>query len=1233
MDDSDNEGRGLQQVLSQDDTPAVTGTTLASATGMTTGSSSERVDTGIVTGAVNSLSGELGDANNSELGGTGQRAEAARSPILKVVTSTATRPNLGQVGTGAVTGITTGLDWVLNDGENNAEDSTGTQQAVARADRSSSLESTTAIRTAVAAASDLVQADDSTATVGTESTAAKWSSSELLACMNEVCVRVARTTIPKEKTVRPSRMRPSLQSKQFAEQRAVEIAAGVTPRQRKELHRKMGRMRRRDFLQWHADCIDQLNQCALENRWGDVRKWKNVLRGVNQKARVLPSRGYKHGGIIRSDDEAAHEFKRYMLDLFARRLSDRAMYGNDWPEIEGDPNGPGSEWSDIHYNLAIQKVRTGKAPGLNGIKAELYKYSGWASLKLNELLTQVWETAVFPPDMLTGVATACFKSGNAQLWSRFRVIVVFRVEFKIFSLVLHFRIVKECRSFLSDWMFAFLRNRGTADVHYIAEQLFRAVCLRGKRAAAVHVDYSSAFDSLSHIYIFNSLKMAGASSKSLQLFKAIYTNAKVVAKVGGSISEPFEIGPGCLEGDINSPIYFNIGLEAIFREYEKLRISLALSPGIKLRDIAYDKVAFADDVTLTGDAGAADLSHRTQLLQHSSSKAGLKASTAKSCTQHIGYSGDAPAVLARDIEQLNPTHECPKTWCTRRFSTAAEVRSHVLWHDGREGGSVDQVHLARGQIVAARGPPEHRFFLVLWSNGEMKWLLHKVFGPDTQHLIDTFFLIHFHLDRGGDISGANESRCVQCNKFFISADELTQHVRTEHTYPARGRTQLFRKARRRVMQRFQEGLPTVQLRGGDLRNKYMKKWVGMLYDADGGQEDHVRERLMLAGIEFGRQRTMLRSRRLSLPIKISGYKGTVLINATYGCEVLRLTSTIKRKYRDFNARCLSVISGRTYAQEKDKPTFDIMEWIYWRRAGWLGKALRGEKGKFVLNAVHWGYQHQRAGDIFDDYPDEMKTSFHILVKNATDLKFWSAYCDELKPEKWTRYDENGNPNRRRSPRQANRARERSYARETLRRQLVGTRLTQRPEPEDIPPGEIHVYTDGSASLHRGQWAAGCGVWFGDKHDYNISAICPGRQTNNRAELAAIVMAVRKAMTWPKDLSRLVVFSDSKICIDGINKYLPLWEADGWTRRGRRLENADLWKVMKRVMSTLRQKDFSIEFRHVPAHVGVYGNERADRLAKAANRRAHLANARTEEQREDQALDALADSIIAAILNR
>ena len=99
------------------------------------------------------------------------------------------------------------------------------------------------------------------------------------------------------------------------------------------------------------------------------------------------------------------------------------------------------------------------------------------------------------------------------------------------------------------------------------------------------------------------------------------------------------------------------------------------------------------------------------------------------------------------------------------------------------------------------------------------------------------------------------------------------------------------------------------------------------------------------------------------------------------------------------------------------------------------------------------------------------------------------------------------------------------------------------------------------------------------------------------------------MSWSVEFSCLVVHSDSQLCVDGVNKWMDLWEADGWTRRGRKLENADLWQVLRRALSALAEKDIRIKVNHIPAHVGIYGNEKTDRLAKAAARRTQKAASR------------------------
>ena len=89
--------------------------------------------------------------------------------------------------------------------------------------------------------------------------------------------------------------------------------------------------------------------------------------------------------------------------------------------------------------------------------------------------------------------------------------------------------------------------------------------------------------------------------------------------------------------------------------------------------------------------------------------------------------------------------------------------------------------------------------------------------------------------------------------------------------------------------------------------------------------------------------------------------------------------------------------------------------------------------------------------------------------------------------------------------------------------------------------------------------------------------------------------------------------------------------DGWTRSGSPLRNVDLWKLLSKVLDKYQQEGIEVALLYVPAHVGVYGNERADRLAKAAARRARRNASLTREQLDERIIEDMADAIVSSVL--
>jgi len=102
-------------------------------------------------------------------------------------------------------------------------------------------------------------------------------------------------------------------------------------------------------------------------------------------------------------------------------------------------------------------------------------------------------------------------------------------------------------------------------------------------------------------------------------------------------------------------------------------------------------------------------------------------------------------------------------------------------------------------------------------------------------------------------------------------------------------------------------------------------------------------------------------------------------------------------------------------------------------------------------------------------------------------------------------------------------------------------------------------------------------------------------------------------------------------VDGVNDWMERWQIDGWTRSGRQLRNQDLWMLLARVLAQYKRRGIQVKFDHVPAHVGIRGNERADRLAKAAVERAFRNANLTSAQLQDIWLEDEADNIVFSIL--
>ncbi|WEJ63608.1 ribonuclease H family protein [Thiomicrorhabdus lithotrophica] len=144
--------------------------------------------------------------------------------------------------------------------------------------------------------------------------------------------------------------------------------------------------------------------------------------------------------------------------------------------------------------------------------------------------------------------------------------------------------------------------------------------------------------------------------------------------------------------------------------------------------------------------------------------------------------------------------------------------------------------------------------------------------------------------------------------------------------------------------------------------------------------------------------------------------------------------------------------------------------------------------------------------------------------------------------------------------------------------------------------DVMIFTDGGCDPNPGQAGSGMAVY----RDGKIAELWYGLYnpmgTNNTAELNALHQALMMAQIESNQGKSVTIFCDSKYSIQCVTQWAIGWQKKGWKKAGGEIKNLELIKEMFALHQQLKDK---IQVLHVNGHVGVEGNELADRMSMIA----------------------------------
>ena len=261
-----------------------------------------------------------------------------------------------------------------------------------------------------------------------------------------------------------------------------------------------------------------------------------------------------------------HHISKGIADAFGefyKRLYEDNERDDFEHEMSDDRRIP--EISTEELQSAISKLKKGKSPDSNGIRAEDIEACDDETREMvRQIFNEIKKRNEFTPEDWKKVTIKVIhKKGDVENVSNYRPICSLLALYKLFSTILYGRLYPMLDQKQAEDQAGFRKSYQTTD-HLATYRIIEQKCHEwGIKMWTAMVDFTKAFDSISHKSIWEALKSCNVDHEYVSLLRKIYKDQKASVQTDEE-SKIFDIQKGSKQGDPMSSLLFNTVLQYSF---------------------------------------------------------------------------------------------------------------------------------------------------------------------------------------------------------------------------------------------------------------------------------------------------------------------------------------------------------------------------------------------------------------------------------------------------------------------------------------------------------------------------------------------------------------------------------------------------------------------------------------------------------------------------------------------